>query len=196
MIYGYTRVSSKDQCLDRQLEAIRKYRQVDRMFADKQSGKNFDRAGYQEMKDMVQAGDEVIVKELDRLGRNKDELKKELEWFKSHNVTVRILDIPTTLVDFQGQAWVGDMLNNILIEVIGAIAEQEREKIRTRQKEGYAAMKARGEWDKMGRPKANIDWDLFKKLAQKQKDGFMSVSQCCGELNISRGTWYNLVKTM
>ncbi len=193
MIYGYTRVSSKDQCLDRQLEAIRKYRQVDRMFADKQSGKNFDRAGYQEMKDMVQAGDEVIVKELDRLGRNKDELKKELEWFKSHNVTVRILDIPTTLVDFQGQAWVGDMLNNILIEVIGAIAEQEREKIRTRQKEGYAAMKARGEWDKMGRPKANIDWDLFKKLAQKQKDGFMTVAECCRELGISRSTWYTLV---
>ena len=97
------------------------------------------------------------------------------------------------MVDFQGQAWVGDMLNNILIEVIGAIAEQEREKIRTRQKEGYAAMKARGEWDKMGRPKANIDNTLFEKLAQKQKDGFMTVAECCRKLGISRSTWYTLV---
>ncbi len=193
MIYGYTRVSSKDQCLDRQLDAIKKYRQVDQIFADKQSGKNFDRAGYQEMKDMVQAGDEVIVKELDRLGRNKDELKKELEWFKAHGVIVRILDIPTTLIDFQGQAWVGDMLNNILIEVIGAIAEQEREKIRTRQKEGFDAMKARGEWDKMGRPKVNIDNTLFENLRKKQKNGSITVTECCRQLGISRRTWYNLV---
>ena len=196
MIYGYARVSSKDQCLDRQFEAMNQKFVIDRMFTDKQSGKSFDRAGYQEMKTVVKAGDEIVIEELDRLGRNKEEVKKELEWFRVNKVVVRILDIPTSLIDFQGQDWIRDMVNNILIEVLAAIAEQERLKIHKRQEEGIAAMKARGEWDKYGRPKANIDWDLFKKLAQKQKDGFMSVAQCCSELNISRGTWYNLVKTM
>ena len=196
MIYGYARVSSKDQCLDRQFEAMNQKFVIDRMFTDKQSGKSFDRVGYQELKTVVKAGDEIVIEELDRLGRNKEEVKKELEWFRVNKIVVRILDIPTSLIDFQGQDWIRDMVNNILIEVLAAIAEQERLKIHKRQEEGIAAMKARGEWDKYGRPKVNIDWDLFRKLAQKQKDGFMSVSQCCNELNISRGTWYNLVKTM
>lgn len=194
MIYGYARVSSKDQCLDRQFEAMNQKFVIDRMFTDKQSGKSFDRAGYQEMKTVVKAGDEIVIEELDRLGRNKEEVKKELEWFRVNKIVVRILDIPTSLIDFQGQDWIRDMVNNILIEVLAAIAEQERLKIHKRQEEGIAAMKARGEWDKYGRPKANIDRELFENLAQKQKNGFMSVAQCCSELNISRGTWYNLLR--
>ena len=173
MIYGYARVSSKDQCLDRQFEAMNQKFVIDRMFTDKQSGKSFDRVGYQELKTVVKAGDEIVIEELDRLGRNKEEVKKELEWFRVNKIVVRILDIPTSLIDFQGQDWIRDMVNNILIEVLAAIAEQERLKIHKRQEEGIAAMKARGEWDKYGRPKVNIDWDLFRKLAQKQKDGFI-----------------------
>ena len=82
MIYGYARVSSKDQCLDRQFEAMKGKFVIDKMFTDKQSGKSFDRAGYQELKAVVKSGDEIVVEELDRLGRNKDEVKKELEFIK------------------------------------------------------------------------------------------------------------------
>lgn len=194
MIYGYARVSSKDQCLDRQFEAMKGKFVIDRMFTDKQSGKSFDRAGYQELKAVVKSGDEIVIEELDRLGRNKDEVKKELEWFRSQNIIVRILDIPTSLIDFQGQDWIRDMVNNILIEVLAAIAEQERLKIHKRQAEGIAAMKARGEWEKYGRPKSQINFELFEKLAKKQKEGFLSVSECCDQLGISRKTWYNKVK--
>lgn len=85
-------------------------------------------------------GDEILVEELDRFGRNKAEIKAELEWFKEHGIIVRVFDVPTTLMDFHGQDWIGEMVNNILIEVMGAMAEQERKKIRKRQAEGIAAM--------------------------------------------------------
>ena len=191
MIFGYARVSTKEQCLDRQLEAISHYKTPDRMFTDKQSGKSFDRAAYQDMKSMLRPHDEIVIEELDRLGRNKDEVKKELEWFKANNVVVRILDVPTTLIDFQGQNWIGDMVNNIMIEVLAAIAEQERLKIRKRQKEGIEAMKSRGEWEKYGRPELFVDKEEFEKLAKMQKEGAISIDDCCKKLNISRKTWYN-----
>ena len=110
MIYAYIRVSSQDQNLDRQLEAVKAYRpelKGENIFADKQSGKNFEREAYQELKTVLQPGDEIIIKELDRLGRNKEAIKDELKWFKENGITVRILDVPSTLIDFQGQDWIG-----------------------------------------------------------------------------------------
>lgn len=189
MIYGYVRVSTKDQCLDRQVQALAQYKHPDRIFSDKQSGKDFARVGYQELKGVVQPGDEIVIKELDRLGRNKDEIKAELEWFKQQGVIVRILDVPTSLIDFQGQDWIRDMVNNILIEVLGAIAEQERKKIKQRQAEGIQAKKDRGEWDDYGRPAKEIP-DL-EKFREMQKGGQISVAKACKELGISRATWYS-----
>ena len=127
MRYGYGRVSAKDQSLARQLAALKAYApdlDDDHIFTDKQSGKNFNRKQYIKLKSILLPGDEVLVEELDRLGRNKEEIKAELEWFKAHGVIVRVFDIPTTLIDFQGQDWVADMVNNILIEVLGAVAER------------------------------------------------------------------------
>ena len=111
------------------------------------------------------------LEELDRLGRNKEEIQSELKWFKKHGITVRLLDVPTTLMDFKGQDWIGDMLNSILIEVLGSMAEQERKKIRKRQREEIEAMKRRGEWNRYGRPR--IATDEFEKFLQK--DGQMTV---------------------
>lgn len=199
MIYFYGRVSSKDQNLARQLEVARAYKNVDHVFCDKQSGKDFDRPEYQNLKSVVKAGDEVIIKELDRLGRNKDGIKAEITWFKEHGVVLRILDVPTTLIDFQGQDWIADMVNNILIEVLGAIAQQEREKTNRRQREGIDAMPVvdgkRYSTKKgcaYGR-KAKEAPD-FEKFLEKQKDGQLTVSECCEALNISRSTWYARVR--
>lgn len=202
MKYGYARVSTKEQNLARQLEALKRYApDLDdaHIFTDKQSGKDFNREAYLQLKSCLTHGDEVFIEELDRLGRNKVEIKSELEWFKSQGVQVRILDVPTTLIDFQGQDWIGDMVNNILIEVLGAVAEQERKKTRKRQSEGIAAMPVvdgrrvsartgRG----FGRPASVVDQGLFENLRQKQKDGLMTVSECCKELGISRSTWYDM----
>lgn len=202
MKYGYARVSTREQNLARQLDALKKYApDLDdiHIFTDKQSGKDFNREAYLQLKACLSRGDEVFIEELDRLGRNKVEIKSELEWFKSQGVQVRILDVPTTLIDFQGQDWIGDMVNNILIEVLGAVAEQERKKTRKRQSEGIAAMPVvdgrrvsartgRG----FGRPASVVDKGLFENLRQKQKDGLLTVSECCKELGISRSTWYDM----
>lgn len=199
MIYFYARVSSKDQNLDRQLDAARAYKNIDRIFTDKQSGKNFDRPAYIEMKLSVESGDEVVVKELDRLGRDKNGIKEEIKWFKEKGVTLRILDVPTTLIDFQGQDWVADMVNNILIEVLGAIAQNEREKTHRRQREGIDAMSivdGKRISTKTGRAYGRQSLDIgddFQKFLKKQKEGLMTVAECCKELNISRATWYNRV---
>ena len=203
MIYFYARVSTKGQNTDRQLEAAKSYPNVDEIFVDKQSGKNFDRPEYERLKACVVKGDEVVIKELDRLGRNKDGVKEELEWFKEKGVLVRILDIPTTLMVFpEGQSWVLEMVNNVLIEVMGSIAEQEREKILKRQKEGIAAMPvvdgkkfSTKKGCAYGRKPIALG-DDFEKFLKKQKDGLMTVEECCRELNIGRSTWYAKVKEL
>lgn len=192
MTYGYVRVSTREQHLDRQIEALTAYKPIDRIFSDKQSGKNFERSSYQELRGLVESGDEIVIKELDRLGRNKEEIKSELEWFRKMGVTVRILDVPTTLIDFQGQDWIRDMVNNILIEVLGAIAEQERIKIRTRQAEGIAAKRENGNWEEYGRPKKQVD--DFERFLKLQKDGKITVDEAVKELGISRSTWYARVR--
>lgn len=196
MIYFYGRVSSKDQNLARQLEVAKSYKNIDCVFCDKQSGKDFNRPEYQNLKSVVVRGDEVIIKELDRLGRNKDEIKVEIAWFKEAGVDLRILDVPTTLIDFQGQDWIRDMVNNILIEVLGAMAEQEREKTNRRQREGIDAMPvvdgkkfSTKKCCTYGRKPINVG-DDFEKFLKKQKEGQLTVNECCKALGIGRSTWY------
>ena len=192
MRYFYARVSSKDQNLARQLEAAKNYKyKIDRIFCDKQSGKNFERKAYEEMKSLVQCGDEVIFPEMDRMGRNADMIKEELKWFADHGIIVRVLDIPTTLIEIEGQEWLIKMVNNVLIEVLSAIAEQERLKIQKRREEGIAAMPVvdgkrvsaktgRG----FGRPSVEVE--------VKQLPG-ETVNDACKRLGISRATFYRKV---
>ena len=200
MIYFYTRVSTKDQNLARQLDEAKTYKNVDRVFCDKQSGKNYDRPEYQELKHIVKKGDEVIVKELDRLGRNKSATKDEIKWFKDNGVVLRILELPTTLIDFNGQEWILEMMNNMLIEVLATLAEQEVKKIDKRRAEGIASMPiingkrvSTKTGNEYGRPAIKVN-DGFKNLAKKQKDGELTVAECCEQLGISRATWYNKLK--
>jgi DNA invertase Pin-like site-specific DNA recombinase len=199
MIYFYTRVSTKEQNLARQLEDAKSYKNVDEVFCDKQSGKTYERPEYERLKSVIRKGDEVIVKEMDRLGRNKEATKDEIKWFKENGITLRILELPTTLIDFNGQEWIADMINNMLIEVLTTIAEQEVKKIDKRRAEGIAAMPiVNGKRVSVktgrtyGRQAIEIP-DDFEKFLKKQKDGEMTVAECCKELGISRSTWYNKV---
>lgn len=155
MYYSYQRVSAIDQNLDRQTIAIREYCNsigidYDKdviTFYDKKSGKNLDRKGYMQLKEQIKSGDTLIIKEMDRLSRNKIDLKNELDYFKRNNIKVRILNLPTTLQDSEGQEWITDMVNNVLIEVLSSVAEEERLKIKQRQMEGIKAyIKKNGRW--------------------------------------------------
>lgn len=205
--YFYGRVSSKDQNLARQLESARNYyKQIDRVFDDKKSGKDFDRKGYLEMKSVLCEGDEVVVHSLDRLGRNKEMIKEELAWFKEHGVIVRILDVPTTLIEYpEGQEWVMDMVNNILIEVLGAFAEQERENIRKRQAEGIAAMpvdengrKISTKPGKEGRVYGRKEKPVagFEDVYRRQQNGELSLKEAMALVGVGRTKWYELARSI
>lgn len=160
--FYYARVSTREQNLDRQLEAFRALGANEReIITDKESGKNLDRPGYQALKTaMLRPGDTLVVKSLDRLSRSKSDIHNELQWFKDNSIRLKVIDLPTTMMDLpSGQEWVFEMVNNILIEVLGTIAEQERLTIRQRQREGIAAAKAKGKH--LGRPAAILpnNWD-------------------------------------
>lgn len=142
----YARVSSREQNLDRQLAAFAAIGAQERnIITDKESGKDLDRQGYTALKTaLLRRGDTLVVKSLDRLSRNKADIKSELEYFKENGIRLKVLDLPTTMIDYPaGQEWVLDMVNNILVEVLSSIAQQERETIRQRQAEGIAAAKSK-----------------------------------------------------
>ena len=145
--YYYARVSATEQNLDRQLEAFKNMGADERdIITDKASGRNLERVGYQALKtSILRRGDTLVIKSLDRLSRNKTDIKTELEYFKAQGIRLKVLDLPTTLIDLPDeQSWIFDMINNILIEVLSSIAEQERLTIRQRQREGVEAAKKNG----------------------------------------------------
>lgn len=147
MEYGYARVSSVEQNLDRQIIALKKYVSEENIVVDKASGKDTDREGYQALKGLfgLREGDTLYITSLDRLSRNKEDIKKELQWYKEKKVRLKILDLPTSLIEVpEGQQWILDMIQNILIEVLSSIAEQERLTIRRQQREGIEAAKLKG----------------------------------------------------
>ena len=141
-IFGYARVSSTEQNLNRQLAELVKYVPEENIVTDKQSGKDLERGGYQALKGRfgLRRGDTLYIMSLDRLSRNKADIKAELQWFKDNGIRVIILDLPSSMIQVpEGQEWIIEMINNVLIEVLSSMAEQERLTIRKRQKQGIDA---------------------------------------------------------
>lgn len=185
------RVSSKDQNFARQLVVAKRYGiPEENIFCDKITGRRKDRPEYDRMKALLKKGDEVYFTELDRVGRAKHLIKEELEWFKENGIIVRILNIPTTLTEFpEGQEWVMEMVNNILIEVLATISEQEWVKIKERREAGISAMPVDENGRKVssrtgrgfGRPASDVSVVLL--------DG-ETITEACKRLGISRSTFY------
>ena len=192
--YGYARVSSTGQNLDRQIIALQPYVDPDHIIIDKQSGKDLSRAGYQALKGALglRAGDTLYIKSLDRLSRNKQDIKKELQWFKENRIVLRILDLPTTMQNFgEGQEWIQEMVTNILIEVMSSVAEQERLSIRQRQREGIDAAKKKGKH--LGRPRLLVP-DQFPQVYERWKAGKCTAKYAMTVLGLSSSSFYRLVK--
>ena len=192
IVYPYARVSTREQNEDRQLEALVRFGVPEQnIIIDKASGKDTEREGYQYLKrQILRKGDTLVIKELDRLSRNKTDIKRELEEFKTAGVRVKILDIPTTLTDFSPeQAWVLEMINAILIEVLGAIAENERNKIRARQREGIEAAKKKNV--RFGRPSNPLP-DNWREVLAEVHCGKKKPVDAIRELGISRSCYYRL----
>ena len=183
MKYAYIRVSTKEQNLDRQWEAIKDL-EVDEVFADKQSGKDFDRPEYRKMLEKLKKGDLLYIKSIDRLGRNYDEILEQ--WrvlIKGKDVDIAVLDMP--LLDTRrGKDLLGTFLSDIVLQVLSFVAENERVNIKQRQREGIAAAKAKGV--KFGRPKKNVECVLLEGE---------TVRAACKRLGISKTYWYEKQKT-
>lgn len=195
-IFGYIRVSSKDQNFDRQIDSLKKYVPNTRdIYSDKLSGRNFDRPGYQSLKYNLRHGDTLYIHSLDRLGRNKSDVKDELQDLTEKGVIVRILDVPTSLMNYSQfgslQKSIMEMVNNILIEVLSTMAESERVRIKERQKEGIAAAHARK--IKFGRPTKDLP-ETWPEDYKEWKSGNTTAISLIRKYNLSATTFYRKVQ--
>ena len=192
--FGYARVSSTEQSIDRQLDALIAFGIPERdIITDKESGETLERVGYQGLKTMLRSGDTVVITSLDRLSRNKIHMLKELNYFKKHNIRLIVLDLPTTTVNLpEEQKWILDMVNNILIEVLASMAEQERKNIKKRQEEGIRAAKERG--INFGRPNlSSYNKDLLDDIDFLLSQG-VPKSTIASKLHISRSSLYRILE--
>lgn len=146
MLYGYIRVSSKEQNLDRQRDALLKYGVVIvNIYADKESGKNFEKTNYKRLRKKLRAGDCVIVTSLDRLGRNYVEI--QAEWRKitrDMQVDIVVLDMPLLNTTLTPDNLTGRFIADLVLQILSYVAETERNNIKKRQAEGILAAKSRG----------------------------------------------------
>lgn len=191
---GYARVSSQEQNLDRQLEQLKQYVKPEFILTDKASGKNLERPSYQALKGALglRAGDTLVITSLDRLSRNKEDIQQELQWFKDNGVRLKILDLPTSLIEVsKGQEWILNMINNILIEVLSSMAEQERLTIRKRQLEGIDAARKKGKH--LGRPKLVMP-ENFPQIYKNWKNGEITAKEAMKKLQLPSTSFYRLVR--
>lgn len=191
---AYIRVSSKEQNLDRQVEELKRIGISEKyIYQDKQSGKDFECIGYKYMKKSLEKGDTLVIKELDRIGRNQTELKKEWEYFKNNEINVRVLDMPALNIDYDDENLkpMIKMINNIIFEIMCWKAENERETIKKRQAEGIAKAKAKNV--KFGRPSIEITED-FRREVKRWRAGEITASKAMKNCNMKKTSFYKLEK--
>ncbi len=192
--YGYIRVSDKEQNEDRQIIAMKENDIEDGLiFIEKQSGKDFSRPQYQLLKRIMQKGDVLYIKSLDRFGRNKQQILNEWhELTKVKGIEIVVLDMPlldtTKFKDLNG---LETLIQDIVLQVLSWLAEDERKRIRERQREGIDAAKIKGKH--LGRPQICFPTD-FEKFYTAWKKGNITATQCIKELNLKRTSFYKLVK--
>lgn len=188
MIYGYARVSSTDQNLSRQLEQL-KQENCNKIFKEKVSGKNIqDRTEIQKLLNILKAGDTVVISSLDRLSRNYNDIKhlyNEITNVKHCNLIV--IDMPC--LSANNDSLIGKFMNELILNVLAFVSENEREKIRERQKQGMELARSKNPYT----TSLKLTESEFLYHYERVVAGEISVAQLCKDLNIkSRKTFYNL----
>lgn len=191
-VYGYVRVSSKDQNEDRQLIAMReKNVEHKNIYIDKLSGKNFDRPAYQKLIRKIKKGDCLIVKSIDRLGRNYKDIMEEWRIItKQIGADIVIIDMPlldTTI----GKDLMGTFISDIVLQLLSFVAENERDSIRRRQAEGIAAAKLRGV--KFGNKVKELP-ENFPQLYQQWKNKQLRFDEFVKKCDVASSTLYKKIK--
>ena len=198
-IYGYARVSSTDQNLDRQISQLKEYITDERfIITDKASGSNFDRKGYnllvgsENNAPLLRENDLLIITSLDRLGRNYTEIKQQWEYI-THIIKadIKVLDMPLLDTSIKEQSLDKRFIADLVLQILSYTAEKERAYIKKRQREGIDIAKAKGK--QLGSPQATfpIEWDKYYALWEK---GEITAAQFMATLNLKRTTFYKLVK--
>lgn len=191
-VYGYIRVSTQEQNIERQMIALLDAGMDTKdIYIDKQSGKNFKRPAYVRMMRRVREGDLIIVKSIDRLGRNYQEIMEQWRVItKEKKVDIRILDMPL-LDTTRTKDLLGTFISDVVLQLLSFVAENERDNIRQRQAEGIAAAKARGV--QFGKPMIPIP-DNFPELYKQWQAGAISIKEFAKACNMGRSTMYNRIK--
>lgn len=188
--YGYIRVSSTDQNEDRQMLAMSEIN-IDKLFIDKQSGKDFDRPKYNEMLKLIEKGDLLYILSIDRLGRNYKEVQEQWRIItKVKEADVVVIDMP--LLDTRtAKDLLGTFIADLVLQVLSFIAQNERENIRKRQEQGIKAAMLKGV--KFGRPVKTAPED-FEMLVKQWKKGEISAEQIARNCNMSIATFYRRLR--
>ena len=193
MNYGYVRVSTRDQNIERQMDEM--YKQglsTNQIFIDKQSGKDFDRTNYQKLKSILHPGDLVIIKSIDRLGRNYDMIIDE--WKDIVNplsVDIVVLDMPLLDTRTESKNLVGKFISDIVLQILSFVAENERENIKKRQAEGIRLAKLQGKH--LGRPKYVLPTN-YNEIIMLYINKSISLSDALKKLNMNKSTFYKYLK--
>ncbi len=188
-IYGYARVSAKDQNLVRQIEAFTAFGiEKPRIYCDKKSGKDFERAAYKKLLRVLKQGDLLVIKSIDRLGRNYDAIIREWSRITGEiKADILVLDMPLLDTRTKADSLVGKFISDIVLQVLSFVAENERENIKARQAEGIRIAKSKGV--RFGRPKSEYPPE-FIDVARDYLEGRISSIEASELLGIKRGNFY------
>lgn len=191
MIYGYARVSTTEQNLDRQLEALTKLG-CERIFADKKSGKDFDRKEYQKLKRKLKNGDVLYIKSIDRLGRDYDMIIEEWRYI-THNIGADIVVIDMPLLDTRDKdkGLTGKFISDLVLQILSYVAETERQNIKQRQAEGIRIAKEKGVH--MGRPFNKLPSNFFE-VAQGYEARKITLEEALRQTQMAKATFYKKYK--
>ncbi|WP_271853365.1 recombinase family protein [Planococcus maritimus] len=192
--FGYIRVSSKDQNEGRQLEAMKKIGINGRdIYLDKQSGKSFERANYQLLKRVIRKGDILYIHSLDRFGRNKEEILQEWnDLTKNIEADIVVLDMPL-LDTTQYKDSMGTFIADLVLQILSWMAEEERQRIRKRQREGIDLALQNG--IQFGRPAVFVS-EEFKEVYKKWKAKELTAVEAMQEAGVKKTSFYKLVKVL
>jgi len=193
--FAYIRVSSKDQNLDRQIQAMQEYGISERdIYADKQSGKDTNRPQYQALKQVLRRGDIVVIKSIDRLSRKYIDLKNEWNDIVNNiGADIEVIDMPILNTTNKENALIGKVITDVMLTLLGYFAEQERAYCKQRQKEGTDLAKAKGKFAKANKIQAP---EGFKELFIKASKGEMKHTEAMKQLNLNKTTYYRLGKEL
>lgn len=193
MDYGYARVSSVGQNLDRQLNELMSLGlDRKRIYTDKESGKDFNRTNYKKLIRKIKSGDVLYIKSIDRLGRNYNMVLDEWRMLtKEKGIDIVVIDMPLLDTRIEGKNLVGKFIADVVLQVLSFVAENERENIKQRQKEGIRIAKAKG--IKFGRPTIATPFN-FMEIANKYKRREITCLEAISSSGLSRGTFYRKLK--